>query len=192
VRPQRPNFSTVLTPRRAQDVQNLKAEWSNSATDHRAACHHHTIYDFMPFKDKNWVLKNVNVAGNAALGTGVTPYDAAAHVSGTQSTPGPGTVAYVANSPRARYVTAGLGALANAGRNTFPLKPIGNFDISAEQAFCYQGKQVLRYWRPVLYHLQPRAVPWRLYQRHSLAGPSKRPQRLGSKRSAVWKLHGVL
>jgi hypothetical protein len=128
----------------------------------------------MPFKDKNWLMKNVvgnwnisgtwtyetpeyatvqsgidsnrngdtldrviiNVAGNGALGTGVTPYDANGHVSGTQSSPGPGTVAFVANNASARYVTAGLGALANSGRNTFPLKPIDNFDIQLKKRFA--------------------------------------------------------
>jgi hypothetical protein len=168
------NFSTVLTPRRAQDFQNLKAEWSNSALDHRQRATFTPIYDFMPFKDKNWLMKNVvgnwnisgtwtyetpeyatvqsgidsnrngdtldrviiNVAGNGALGTGVTPYDANGHVSGTQSSPGPGTVAFVANNASARYVTAGLGALANSGRNTFPLKPIDNFDIQLKKRFA--------------------------------------------------------
>ncbi len=53
------NFSTYLTPRRAQDFQNLKAEWSNSALDHRQRATFTTIYDFLPFKDKNWFMKNI-------------------------------------------------------------------------------------------------------------------------------------
>jgi hypothetical protein len=44
-------------------------------------------------------------------------------------------VAYVANSSGARYVQAGTGALANAGRNTFPLKPTDNIDISFLKRF---------------------------------------------------------
>jgi hypothetical protein len=44
-------------------------------------------------------------------------------------------VAYVANSSTARYVTAGSGALANSGRNTFPLKPIDNIDMTLKKRF---------------------------------------------------------
>ncbi len=61
------NFSTYLTPRRAQDFQNLKADWSNSALDHRQRATFTPIYDFLPFKDKNWFMKNVvgnwNISG---------------------------------------------------------------------------------------------------------------------------------
>ena len=41
-----------------------------------------------------------------------------------------GIVAYVATNPNARYVKAASGALANAGRNTYPLLPIDNVDLS--------------------------------------------------------------
>jgi Carboxypeptidase regulatory-like domain len=166
------NFSTYLTPRRAQDFQNLKADWSNSALDHRQRATFTTIYDFLPFKDKNWFLKNVvgnwnisgtwtyetpeyatvqsgldsnlngdsagdrvivNTAGNGSLGTGVTGYSA----SGAPLAAGnPNIVAYVANSSNARYVTAASGALANSGRNTFPLKPIDNIDMQLKKRFA--------------------------------------------------------
>jgi hypothetical protein len=53
------NFSTYLSPRRAQDFQNLKADWSNSALDHRQRATFTTIYDFLPFKDKNWFMRNI-------------------------------------------------------------------------------------------------------------------------------------
>ncbi len=59
------NFSTYLTPRRAQDFQNLKADWSNSALDRRQRATFTPIYDFMPFKDKNWLMKNI--VGNWVL-----------------------------------------------------------------------------------------------------------------------------
>ena len=61
------NFSTYLTPRRAQDFQNLKADWSNSALDHRQRATFTPVYDFLPFKDKNWFMKNIignwNISG---------------------------------------------------------------------------------------------------------------------------------
>jgi hypothetical protein len=165
------NFSTYLTPRRAQDYQDLKAEWSNSALDHRQRFTFSPIYDFMPFKNGNWFMKNlvgnwtisgtytyetpeyatvqsgldsnlnndsagdraiINVAGNGSLGTGVTAYNAAGQVVAMGD---PTTVAYVANSTNARYVAAGLGALANGGRNTFPLKPIDNIDLGLKKRF---------------------------------------------------------
>jgi hypothetical protein len=165
------NFSTYLTPRRAQDVQDLIADWSNSALDRRQRFTFTPIYDFMPFKDKNWLLKNVvgnwvisgtytyespeyatvqsgldsnlnndtagdrvivNAAGAGNLGTGVTAYNSAGQVVAMGD---PSTVAYVANSTGARYITAGYGAIANAGRNTFALKPINNIDMQLKKRF---------------------------------------------------------
>ena len=61
------NFSTYLTPRRAQDFQDLKADWANSALDRRQRFTFTPIYDFMPFKDGNWFMKNIvgnwNISG---------------------------------------------------------------------------------------------------------------------------------
>ena len=63
----------------------------------------------------------VNPAGNANIGSGVT---ALTNSAGD-------TVAYLANNPNARYITAGLGTLATSGRNTLQLAPINNFDVTA-------------------------------------------------------------
>jgi hypothetical protein len=157
------NFSTILTPRRAQDFQNLRAEWSDSALDRRQRFTFTPVYDFKPFQQGSWVMKNVvgnwnisgtytyqspeyatvqsgvdsnlngdaldraiiNPAGNAHIGSGVTGYNAAGQVS-----TGSDIVAYVANNSNARYVVAGLGALSNGGRNTFPLDHTNNFDFA--------------------------------------------------------------
>jgi hypothetical protein len=120
------------------------------------------MYDFKPFKNGNWMLKNVvgnwnisttytyqspeyatiqsgvdsnlngdsagdrtiiNTSGAANVGSGVTPV---LNSNGD-------TVAYVANNPNARYIVAGPGALANSGRNTFPLAPTNNFDASLKK-----------------------------------------------------------
>ena len=53
-------FSTVLTPRRAQDWNNFAGERSTSALDHRHRITFQMIYD-LPFfkKDSNWMKKNV-------------------------------------------------------------------------------------------------------------------------------------
>ncbi len=167
------NFSTYLTPRRAQNVQDLKADWSNSALDHRQRFTFTPIYEFRPFKGGNWLVKNIignwnisstytyetpeyatvqsgldsnlngdsagdraiiNTAGAANVGSGVTGYNAqgAPVAAGSAS-----IVAYVANNSNARYVTAGSGALANGGRNTFPLHPIDNIDAALKKRFSF-------------------------------------------------------
>jgi hypothetical protein len=61
------NFSTILSPRRAQDFQNLRAEWASSALDRRHRFTFTPIYDFKPFQNQNWLMKNVignwNISG---------------------------------------------------------------------------------------------------------------------------------
>ena len=165
------NFSTYLTPRRAQDFQNLKPDWASSALDRRHRFTFAPVYDFRPFKDGNWWMKNlignwsfsgtytyqspeyatvqsnvdsnlnndsagdrsiVNPAGNANVGSGVTGYNALGKAVPAGD---PSIVAYVANNPSARYVVAGLGAMANGGRNTFPLKPTDNIDLGVAKRF---------------------------------------------------------
>jgi hypothetical protein len=165
------NFSTYLTPRRAQDFQNLRAEWSSSALDRRHRFTFSPIYDWKPFQSGSWLMKNVvgnwniagtytyqspeyatvqsgvdsnlnndsagdrtiiNTAGDGSLATGVTAYNAAGQVVKAGD---PSIVAYVAKNPNARYVQAGLGALPNSGRNTFPLKPTDNIDLSVVKRF---------------------------------------------------------
>ena len=62
------NFSTYLTPRRAQDYQNLAAERSSSALDRRQRFTFTPIYDWQPFKNGNWLVKNI-VGNWSASGT---------------------------------------------------------------------------------------------------------------------------
>jgi hypothetical protein len=165
------NFSTYLTPRRSQNWQDLKADWASSALDRRQRFTLTPIYDWQPFKNGNWFLKNlvgnwnisgtytyqspeyatvqsgqdsnlnddaagdrtiINAAGAANSGTGVTGYNA---LGQAVSDGDPSIVAYVANSSSARYVVAGLGAIANGGRNTFPLKPTDNIDAALYKRF---------------------------------------------------------
>lgn len=61
------NFSTYLTPRRAQDFQDMHAEWSNSALDHRQRFTFSPVYEFQPFQNGNWFVKNIvgnwNISG---------------------------------------------------------------------------------------------------------------------------------
>lgn len=165
-------FTTQLTPRRAQDFQDLRPERSSSALDRRHRLTLTAVYDVPFYKSSsNWFLKNllgnweaapiytyespeyatiqsavdsnlngdpapdraiVNPSGVGNTGSDVTAVDAtgAAVAMGD-----PTTVAYVANDPRAKYVVAGFGALANAGRNTLPLRPTNNLDLSMVKRF---------------------------------------------------------
>jgi hypothetical protein len=163
------NFSTILSPRRAQDFQNMAAEWSDSALNRKYRLTLTPIYDFKPFQSGNWFLKNVvgnwnvsatytyqspeyatvqsgvdsnlngdsagdrsiiNPSGQANVGSGVTPI---INANGD-------TVGYVANNSNARYIVAGPGALANAGRNTLPLAPTDNIDMSLQKRFSFRER----------------------------------------------------
>jgi hypothetical protein len=77
----------------------------------------------------------INPAGQASVGSDVVPINAQGQVTGTSGSPGAGTVAYVAKNSNARYIVAGIGALANGGRNTVPLKPTDNIDLSISKRF---------------------------------------------------------
>jgi hypothetical protein len=61
------NFSTILSPRRAQDYQNLRAEWASSALDRRQRFTYTPYYDFKPFQNGTWLMKNIvgnwNISG---------------------------------------------------------------------------------------------------------------------------------
>lgn len=52
-------FSTVITPRRPQDSQNIAADYSRSALDHTQRFTAEIIYDLPFFKHSNWFLKNL-------------------------------------------------------------------------------------------------------------------------------------
>ncbi len=52
-------FSTVLTPRRPQDFQNINADKSSSALDHRHRFSIAAYYDMPYFKSGNWLRRNV-------------------------------------------------------------------------------------------------------------------------------------
>lgn len=165
-------FTTTLTPRRAQDFQDLRPERSSSALDRRQRLTLTALYDVPLYKQSpNWFLKNLlgnwevapiytyespeyatvqsaldsNLNGDPApdraiinpSGTGNTGSDVTAiNAAGTAVQMGdPTTVAYIANNPSAKYVVAGYGAFPNAGRNTLPLRPTNNLDLSLIKRF---------------------------------------------------------
>jgi hypothetical protein len=165
------HFSTLLTPRRPQDFQNLRADRSTSALDRRQRFTFSWVYE-TPFfsKDPNWFKKNlvgnwrlvgtysaesgemvnagsavdsnlngdsagdrtiIKPAGNANVGSGVMALKNSAGA----------TVAYLANNPNARYIQAGLGALANGGRNTVQMPGINNVDFSLGKKFNFTERK---------------------------------------------------
>jgi hypothetical protein len=80
----------------------------------------------------------LNPMGTPGTGTGATALCTSALPAG-KTCGAAGTnafvVAYQANSPNARYVVAGAGALANVGRNTLQLNPIDNIDLTVSKRF---------------------------------------------------------
>ncbi len=175
-------FSTVLTPRRPQDFQNLRPERSSSALDRRHRLTLTAVEDVPFYKSSsNWFLKNlvgnweiapiytyespeyatvqsqedsnlngdpwgdrvfVNTSGKGGTGSDVTPIDRAGNVVPYQLTDAagntytnPAIAAYVANDPKAQYIRALQGSLPNGGRNTLPLRPINDIDVSVIKRF---------------------------------------------------------
>ncbi|HEX4951176.1 MAG TPA: carboxypeptidase regulatory-like domain-containing protein, partial [Blastocatellia bacterium] len=159
-------FSTVLSPRRAQDFQNMRAEKADSILNHPHRFSLSGIYD-IPFftKSDNRFLRSVfggfSFAGTYTyeMGEAVTVLsgidsnlngDAAGDrtiinpngVRGTSSlvtalTNSAGrTVGYLATNPNAQYIQAGLGARATAGRNTLRMPAINNIDFSVSKDFA--------------------------------------------------------
>jgi hypothetical protein len=156
-------FSTYTTPRRTQDFQNLKAERSSSALDHRNRLTMATVYDMPYFKGSNWFMRNVvgnwelapiytyetgtlatiqsgldsNLNGDAVDRTWVNPAGMSTVGSGAtalKNTSGD-VVAYQVNNPNSRYVIAPKGVLPTGGRNTAHMRPIDNIDFSLLKRF---------------------------------------------------------
>jgi hypothetical protein len=89
----------------------------------------------------------VNPGGIAGTGSGVYGLDRngnriAANAAASQVN---NIVAYVAANPNARYIQAGPGAFANAGRNTEPTRPIDNIDISIIKHLRIPGRENMRF-----------------------------------------------
>ena len=162
-------FSTLTTPRRPQDFQDLRNERADSALDHRQRFTFQLTYDVPYFKNRNWFLKNV--VGNWEVapvytyqtGTWYTAQSATdSNLNGdsygdrtvinTQGQPGVGsgvtaltnsagaTVAYVANNSNAQYIQAEAGVFPNAARNTLRLAPTDNLDLSVVKRFSISDR----------------------------------------------------
>ncbi|MEO7971549.1 MAG: carboxypeptidase regulatory-like domain-containing protein, partial [bacterium] len=156
--------STVLSPRRVEDFQNLKAERADSALDRRHRFVTSFIYELPFFKNSTGftrtLLGGFNLAGTytaesgekATVLSGIDANlngDAApdrtirniAGVTGTGSTvtalrnTAGAIVGYLADNPNAEYIRAGQGAISNSARNTMQLPGINNVDFSLFKNF---------------------------------------------------------
>ncbi|HKV60578.1 MAG TPA: carboxypeptidase regulatory-like domain-containing protein [Candidatus Acidoferrum sp.] len=135
-------FSTVITPRRPQDFQNVNADKSSSALDHRHRFSIAAYYDLPYFKSGNWVKKNVlgnwliapiytfQIGEPADVQSGIDANlngDSAGDrtVFNPQGTPGTG-------SDVSPLCTSTLPSFATCGENDFSAKKgapgAGNFD----------------------------------------------------------------
>jgi hypothetical protein len=157
-------FSTVLSPRRVQDFQNLRPERATSGLDHTHRLVASWIYELPWFNKSNGMTKTLlggfNISGTYTYESGEMMTIRSGNDSnqngdsagdrgilnpggteGVGSTVTPlfnssgNRVAYLATNPNAKYVQAGNGAVSNLGRNTFRLPPINNFDISLFKNF---------------------------------------------------------
>jgi hypothetical protein len=165
-------FATVLTPRREQNSQCIKCDYSRSALDRTNRLSLEAHYEVQAYKHSdnmllrngigNWIIDPIytyespeyatvlsgdnanlngdsgsaidraiiNPLGKKGTGSGVT---AITNSSGA-------TIGYTANNPLAYYIQAGPGTLPNAHRNTLPLRPINNWDLSLYKRFTLRER----------------------------------------------------
>ena len=158
-------FSTVLSPRRVEDFQNLSAERADSALDRRHRFVSSFIYELPWFKnsknhfvrtalggftfsgtytaesgEKATVLSGIdsNLNGDAAADRTIRNPAGVRNTGSTVSAltnTGGQVVGYLATNPNAEYIRAGLGAISNSARNTLQLPGINNLDFSLFKNF---------------------------------------------------------
>lgn len=168
-------FSTYATPRRPENSQDVAADRSSSALDHRNRFSLEMMYDVPYFKHSNWFLKNV--VGNWELApiyqyqTGTVwtvqagddanlNFDSAPDRGVTNpngGTPGVGsgttalmnsagyTVGYLVNNPNAQYVATPTGVISTTGRNTARFNPIDDVDVTAAKRFNFTERVNLEF-----------------------------------------------
>ncbi|MGO9258999.1 MAG: TonB-dependent receptor domain-containing protein [Bryobacteraceae bacterium] len=168
-------FSTYTTPRRPENIRNLRADRASSALDHRHRFTYQVLYDTPWYnKSKNWAMKNLignwEVAPIYTYQTGTwytvqsgldsnlngdSAGDRAAVNAGGNPDIGSGTtalknsagatVAFLINNPAAGYVTVPKGGLSTAGRNTMRMNPIDNIDATIAKNVAIGEKYRLQF-----------------------------------------------
>ena len=158
-------FSTLLSPRRPQDFQDMRAERARSFLDRTHRFTMAWVYEVPWYRSSqrwllknvlgNWVLSGMYTAESPQYATVQSGLDSNRNLDGatdrvvinpngvghtgsdvTALTNSDGqVVGYLADNPNARYVKAGAGVHPNGGRNTLPLRGINNFDVSVSKRF---------------------------------------------------------
>ena len=174
-------FSTLLSPRRPQDFQDMRAERARSFLDRTHRLTMAWVYEFPWHRNSqrwlfknvlgNWVLSGMYTAESPQYATVQSGLDSNRNLDGatdrvlvnpngvghtgsdvTELTNSDGhAVGYLADNPNARYVKAGAGVHPNGGRNTLPLRGINNFDVSLSKRFSI-GKSNAVEFRAVFYN----------------------------------------
>ncbi|HKX32342.1 MAG TPA: carboxypeptidase regulatory-like domain-containing protein [Blastocatellia bacterium] len=167
-------FSTVLSPRRVQDFQNLRADKADSALDRRHRFVFSGLYELPFFKNgkglRNKLLGGFNFTGTLTFESG----EKATVLSGTDSNlnddiagdrtirnpngvRGTGSavtellnsagqvVGYQALNPNAEYIQAGPGVVATSARNTLQMPGINNLDFSFFKNFALTESKKLQF-----------------------------------------------
>ena len=158
-------FSTLLSPRRPQDFQDMRAERARSFLDRTHRLTMAWVYEVPLYRNSsgwlrrnllgNWVVSGMFTAESPQYATVQSGLDSNRNLDGatdrvvvnpggadrtgsdvTALTNSAGeVVGYLADNPNARYVKAGPGVHPNGGRNTLPLRGINNFDFSVSKRF---------------------------------------------------------
>lgn len=124
-----PMYDLKMFANRSWMMKNLVSNWNLSATYTYQSPAYSTVQSGVDSNLNNDSAGDravVNPAGDASLSSGVRAIDKSGAFVATGSA---SAVGYVAVNPNARYIQAGQGVFANAGRNTFPLHPINNIDL---------------------------------------------------------------
>ena len=158
-------FSTLLSPRRPQDFQDMRAERGRSFLDRTHRFTIAWVYEVPWFRHSsgglrknllgNWILSGMYTAESPQYATVQSGLDSNRNFDGATDrvviNPAGAArtgsdvaalansrgelVGYLADNPNARYVKAGAGVHPNGGRNTLPLRGINNFDVGVSKRF---------------------------------------------------------
>ncbi len=167
-------FTTYTTPRRPENPRNLTPDRASSSLDHRQRLTFQMVYDFRPFKNSGWFLKNLlgnweiapiytyqtgtlataesgvdsnlngDTAGDRAIFNPAGNQSIGSGTTALKNSSGD-TVAYLVNNPAAGYIQTPQGALSTVGRNTLHLNPIDDIDISVFKRFNLTEKYALEF-----------------------------------------------
>ena len=174
-------FSTLLSPRRPQDFQDMRAERGRSFLDRTHRFTMAWVYEVPWYRNArrrllkdvlgNWMLSGMYTAESPQYATVQSGLDSNRNLDGatdrvvvnpngidrtgsdvTALTNRDGhVVGYLADNPNARYIKAGAGVHPNGGRNTLPLRGINNFDLSVSKRLPITESKAVEF-RAVFYN----------------------------------------